>query len=212
MKLRGSIALLLAFALVACEYERRENGQPDQVGHDRTGAALTFGTVGQVRGTRFFTIPIVRIEHGASGSFTKSYAGNDERNRLIVDGTTGASRKVLPSTDLAIVNWIEPNTVASDTPAHSADDGSNNRASGFYAAVVERPGRTEKDPHTYDLLLGRFEDAQQTWVARGLSGVESVWITQDGKLAVVGAVGERGIYRLYDPKSFQQLLETSLSL
>jgi len=39
-----------------------------------------------------------------------------------------------------------------------------------------------------------------------------VWITQDGKLAVVGAVGERGIYRLYDPKSFQQLLETSLSL
>jgi hypothetical protein len=212
MKLHGLIAPLLALTLAGCEYERRENGQPDQVGHDRTGAALTFGTVSQVQGTRFFTIPIVRMEHGASGSFTKSYAGSDERNRLIVDSATGASRKVLPNTDFAIVNWIEPTSVASDASEYSARDGSTGRATGLYAAVVDRPGSTEKDAHTFDLLFGRFEDGQQAWVARRLSGVEAVWMTQDGKIAVVAASGDRGIYRLYDAKSFQQLLEAPLSL
>ena len=210
MRLKACLIVLLLLS-GSCGYERRDNGQPDQIGRDRTGADLTFGGVDQVKGTRFFTIPIVRVENGSSGSFTKRYAGGDERNRLIVDSTTGASRKLLPNSDFRIVNWIEPTAAAADTSASDSGSESGARSSGLYAAVVERPGRSDKDPSTYDLLLGRFEDGQQAWLAKGLSGVEATWITNDGKLAVVAAIGNRGIYRVYDPKSFEQLLEAPLN-
>ena len=207
-----TIALSIFLACTACGYEPRDNGQPDQVGHDRTGAALTYGGIDQVKGTRFFTVPIVRVEHGSSGSFSKRYAGSDERNRLIVDSTTGASRKVLPNTDFTIVNWIEPTVTASDSSEYRVDARSDDRSSGLYAAVVQRPGRTDKDPATYDLLLGRFEDGKQAWVARGLAGVEALWLTPDRKLAMVAATTKGGIFRLYDPDSFEQSLEKELTL
>jgi len=203
--------ICLPLMVAACHYEPRDNGQPDHVGRDRTGADLTFGDIDQVEGTRFFTIPIVRVENGSSGSFTKRYAGGDERNRLIVDSATGASRKVLPNNDFQIVNWIEPTTIASDTNRYEGGTASTAEPSGLYAAVVQRPGRTDKDPSTYDLMLGRFDDGQQAWLAKGLSGVQATWITKEGKLAVVAAVGDHGIFRIYDPKSFQQQLEAPLN-
>ena len=39
-----------------------------------------------------------------------------------------------------------------------------------------------------------------------------MWITNEGKLAVVAALGNRGIFRLYDPTSFEQQLEKELAL
>lgn len=201
----------------ACGYQRRDTGQPQQIAHDKSGAALTFGDIDKVEGTRFFTIPILRGDGSkGGGSFSGSYRGSDERNRLIVDSATGASRKVLPNADFEVVNWIEPTGKISDSVSDAVDeaigDQSSTSASGLYAAVVKRPGRAEKDPSTYDVLLGRFDDGKQVWIARGLAGVQAAWITGDGKLAMVAAIGDRGIYRLYDPKSFQQLLETPLNL
>lgn len=206
-----------AATLGACGYEAPDRGKPEQIVRDRSGAALTFGDVNQVEGTRFFTVPIVRVEHaGSDGYFTKGYAGGDERNRLIVDSTTGANRRVLPGTDFQIVNWIEPKVAASKTVGSSfdsTDDGAaDQRSSGIYAAVVKRPGRTDKDPVTYDLLLGRYEDGKQTWAARGLSGVESLWLTPDQRIALVAATPKGGVFRLYDPGSLSQLLEKDLVL
>ena len=215
--LRWTMPFLAAVILNACDYDAPDRGKPDQIAHDRSGAALTFGDIDQVEGTRFFTVPIVRVEHGESGgSFTRGYAGGDERNRLIVDSTTGASRRVLPGTDFQIVNWIEPKTAMSKKDDgvidSSAEGGGNQRSSGIYAAVAKRPGRTDKDPVTYDLLLGRYEDGTQVWVARGLSGVEAIWLTPDQRLALVAATPRGGIFRLYDPRSFSQLLEKGLAL
>ena len=207
-------ALLLSCA--ACGYHPRDRGQTDQIAKDRSGAALTFGDINQVEGTRFFTVPIIRVEHGGSGSFS-TYAGGDERNRLIVDSTNGASRCVLLNTDSSIVNWIEPKLEMAKTGAAAAIDeaveGSNqDRSSGIYAAVVKRTGRTDKDAATYDLLFGRFEDGAQVWAARGLSGVETVWLTPAHKLAVVAATPKGAIFRLYDPATFAQLLDAPLKL
>jgi len=210
-----TIAISLVLVCAGCDYQPVDRGQPDQIAHDRSGAALTFGDIDQVDGTRFFTIPIVRIEHGGSDSFSGSYRGGDERNRLIVDGTTGATRRVLPNTDFSIVNWIEPKAemIKTDIEKLKETAGDNKASpSGIYAAVVKRPGRTNKDPATYDLLFGRFEDGKQTWVASGLAGVQAVWLTPDGKLGLVAATTKGGVFRLYDPSSFQQLLDAPLKL
>ncbi|HEV8408661.1 MAG TPA: hypothetical protein VGQ34_12080, partial [Sphingomicrobium sp.] len=194
----------------ACGYQARDDGQPQRVAQDQSGNVYIFGSVEQVQGTRFFTVPILRVEGATeSGSFSKTYRGDEEQNRLIVDGATGQSRRILPDSKFEIVNWIEPTSKASNLGNYSSNqaEGDVSKSSGIYAAVVKRPGKTDKDPPTYDLLLGHFEDGQQGWIARGLSGVQAVWLNQDGKLAVVAAKNDRGIYQLYDPNSFRQLLQ-----
>src|SRR3954447_97645 len=211
------MALSLLLTCAACGYHPTDRGEPGQIAHDRSGAALTFGGVEQVEGTRFFTVPIVRSgdRNPYGGSFSK-YAGTDERNRLDVDSTSGASRRVLPNTDFSIVNWLEPKEEMAKTGEGAGEEAAGGVApthsSGLYAAVVKRPGPTEKDPATYDLLLGRFEDGKQAWVARGLAGVEAIWLTPDHKLAVVAATPKSGVFRLYDPITFVQLLDAPLTL
>ena len=215
--MRYALPILFLMSLSACGYERRDDGQPQQIARDKSGVTLTFGNIDKVEGTRFFTIPILRGDGGnGGGSFSGPYRGSDERNRLIVDGSTGVSRRVLPNTDFEIVNWIEPTGKISDDVSYAADaaieDQSSARASGLYAAVVKRPGRTDKDPTTYGLLFGKFEDGTQVWVSRDLAGVEAVWLTPARKLAVVAATAKGGVFRLYDPADFHQLTEKDLAL
>jgi hypothetical protein len=216
MALRPIAFLLVCVALAGCNFQPPDRGEPQKIAEDKSGNAYTFGDVQQVEGTRFFTMPIILSNRDhASGSFSGSYTGNDERNRLIVDSASGRARKVLPDEKFEIVNWIEPDRKSSsrnfdpDEPV-SGDDAST--VTRLYAAVVKRPGKGDKDPATYDVLAGRFEDGQQIWIANGLSGIESIWITPDKKLAMIAAVGDHGIYRLYDPSTLRQLLQTELKL
>jgi hypothetical protein len=171
-----------------------------------------------VEGTRFFTLPIVRGHRKTKGGFISGSYGNiDELNRLIVDSSDGTSRRVLPDEKFSIVNWIEPKTSMPegmmDAIGQAAEDSpEGSSSSGLYAAVVKRPGATDEEEATYDVLLGRFEDAKQAWIARGLDGVQAIWMRPDGKIAMVAAAKDRGIYRVYDPTSFRQLLESKLTL
>jgi hypothetical protein len=210
---------LIAFAALmtsSCGYQAPDNGQPGAIAHDKSGAALRFAGVDRVQGTRFFTLPIVSGTRNPD-SYSIFGSGSDERNRLIVDSATGASRRVLPDENYAIVNWIEPGDRSSngDMREESAATDHVQPTAGalhWYAAVVKRPAKDKDDPATYDVLLGRFDDAQQQWIARGLSGVEEIWDTPDGRLAMVAAVGGRGIYRVYDPLTFKQLLQSDLNV
>ncbi|HEX6742449.1 MAG TPA: hypothetical protein VF079_11725 [Sphingomicrobium sp.] len=209
--MRTALAILCLTAVSACG-GNYDDGRPERVAQDESGAVLTFGNIEGIGKTRFFTIPIVR-EGGGSDSFSGG-RGNDERNRLIVDGTSGDSRRILPDDKFEIVNWIVPKTKATDatnySPSDEADD--PDAKPDVYAAVVKRPGKDKNDRATYDVLLGHFESGEQLWVARGLAGVQGVWLTPDHKLAMVLAADNRGLYRIYDPASFQQLLEKDLPL
>lgn len=205
--------LLLATALCSCNFHAPDRGQPEQIAKDRAGNTYTFGEVDLVEGTRFFTIPILRTNgNGGGGSYSSGGPNQDERNRLIVDSTTGASRQVLPDQNLEIVNWLEPTTEPNGAIRPELPGTQSSAPSGLYAAVVKRPGKRDKDPATYDVLLGRFETGQQTWIASGLSGVESLWITPDHKLAMVAATANGGVYRLYDTGTFALQLEAKLPL
>ena len=88
-----TVAFSVLLTCAACGYHPRDRDEPRLVGHDQAGAALTFGDIDHVEGTRFFTLPIVRIERESSGGSFSKYAGGDERNRLIVDSTTGDIRR-----------------------------------------------------------------------------------------------------------------------
>jgi hypothetical protein len=208
----------ICLLLCTCDFQPRDTGRPARVAQDRSGNVYTFGDVNQVEATRFFTIPILRADPDkAEGSFSGSYRGEDQRNRLIVDSVSGTSRRVLPNQNFEIVNWFEPAIKASDGSDHLIDPAASGEAartvpSGLYAAVVKRPGKGDKDPARYDVLLGRFETGQQAWIATGLAGVESLWITPKHRLGMVAATAQGGVYRLYDPENFRQQLESKLKL
>jgi hypothetical protein len=206
--------LLLASALCACTFHMPDRGQPQQVVKDRAGNIYTFGDVDQVAGTRFFTVPILRSNgNDDGGAFSSDGRGDDQRNRLIVDSSTGASRRVLPNQNLQIVNWLEPAAEPQNQGELQLSESAKGKvSSGLYAAVVKRPGKTTKDRPTYDVLLGRFDTGQQAWIASGLSGVQSLWITPDHRLAMVAATASGGIYRAYDPATFRRQLEAKLPL
>ncbi|MBA2467469.1 MAG: hypothetical protein H0V46_07700 [Sphingomonas sp.] len=182
---------------------------------DQSGASLTFGAIENVKGTPFFTVPVQRLEESAgSGSYFKG--GGAEVNRIIVDSRNGISRRVLPDEKFVIVNWILP----SGTPGEKFDRfdaldptavEESKTAPEFYAAVVKRPGK-EEDDSRYDVLLGRFDTGQQTWIARNLDGVAGFWRIADGRLAMIAATDGRGVYRLYDTKTFGQVVEKELKL
>ena len=213
MFVRGPMLFLIISSVAACDYQPADNGQPQRVAQDRSGNVYTFGDVEQVRGTRFFTVPILRVEGSTdSGTFSKTYRGSEEHNRLIVDASTGQSRRVLPDTRFEIVSWVEPSLDATnlDDPRKLTDEGS--KSSGLYAAVVKRPGKTDKQPSTYDLLLGHFDSGRQAWISRGLSGVQAIWLNPGGKLVVIAAIRNRGVYQLYDPTTDRQLLQTELKV
>jgi hypothetical protein len=212
--MKKAILLSLLLVLSSCGYRPSDDGRPRQIGKDESGAALRFGSIEQVEGTRFFTLPIVRSDRRGEDSFSSGYGSLAERNRLIVDSINGTSRRVLPNERFSIVNWIEPKASISmdDQFVERATRQPSDEPSGLYAAVVKRPGAKDKDDAKYDVLLGRFEDAKQGWIAQGLDGVQAIWMTPDGKLAMVAAAGDGGIYRLYDPKTFRQLLESKLTV
>src|SRR4051812_1962302 len=97
MLLRGLILFPILFCVAACGFQPRDTGAPQRVAQDQSGNVYAFGQIEQVQGTRFFTVPILRVEGATeSGSFSKVYRGNEEHNRLVVDSTSGQSRKVLP--------------------------------------------------------------------------------------------------------------------
>ncbi|MEO5774227.1 MAG: hypothetical protein ABIQ32_08940 [Sphingomicrobium sp.] len=207
--------LTVALILAGCSFDPQDDGRPQQVTKSQSGVALSFGNVEMIKGTRFFTIPIRRaVNDGKSyGSFSGDFG--EERNRLIVDSSTGENRRVLPDETAALVNWIVPTSspvnndllVISDGPPTTA-----NPALDAYAAVVKRPGKSDKDASHYDLLAGHFTKADQKWIARGLDGVQTAWISADSNLAVVAASKGRGIYTIYDGRDFRQVLQRELKI
>jgi len=208
--MRYAMAAWCLLLLAGCDSQHDDDRPKRAVGADPS-AVLTFGPITEVEGTPFFTMPIVRKGGRGADSYGGSDSGTDERNRLIIDSRTGASRRVLPNEDFELVTWIEPKPRAADTDDNDTEAAASRKPSGLYAAVVLRSGRVDRGTDTYDVLLGRFATGQQQWIARGVTDVQGVWITPEGKLAMIAAVGDHGTFRLYDPATFEQLLENKHS-
>ena len=72
----------------------------------RNGETFGFGEIEKVRGSVYFTLPIIASRKEISGgSFSKGYDPGDVRNRLIVDSVSGESRKILPDEAFLISDW-----------------------------------------------------------------------------------------------------------
>lgn len=209
---------LLPFALATlagCDFTMPDDGRPKRVEEAEGGRVLYLGGVSHVPNTPFFTLPLQEGERSGG-----SYSGSApvERNRLIVDGRDGGSRRLLPDNDREIVRWLGSSGsgesligVERSEPADERDQPGNARSGPTsYVAVVTSSAQSKNEPRRYDVLLGHFETGRQVWAARGLDGVEEIWRTADGRLAFVLQMNGRMRFRLYDALSFSTLVDTEL--
>ncbi len=207
------VALLLLPACGSDGYDIQRDGRPvEQV---RDGETFGFGSIEQVRGTRFFTLPIIAARGGGSKSSFSSYDPEDVRNRIIVDSVRGESRKILPNEAFQISNWIALGDSSSDGSSLSVAEAASTAKGGpveHYLVVVRRPAAKPETPPTFDLLAGEFAAPRQSWIAKNLSNFKGAWLLDDGKIATISASGGRQYYRVYDPGTFALVVEKELRL
>lgn len=203
-----SLVLLAAVSAGACGVGEFDDGTPQEVAKDQSGARVRLGKITTVEGTALVTVPVLL---GSNGGGSYSYSRNDIRNRLIVNSETGESRRVLPNNRRQIVRWIEPGT-SNEAPEKIVNTSDKPPSKLLYGAVVARAAAKGDEPRRYDVLLGRFDRPQQVWVSENLSGVQDVWLTPAGDVAMIVVAGALTLLRVYDPQSFQLKLEKRLSI
>ncbi len=201
--------LLIAISVGACGVGEFDDGTPREVAKDESGARVRLGEITTVEGTTLVTVPVMLGSESGGGSY--SYSSNDIRNKLIINSATGESRRVLPDNRRQIVRWIEPGT-SNKTPEMNVSTSNKPPSKLLYGAVVARAAAKDNEPRRYDVLLGRFDRAQQVWVSQNLSGVQDVWLTPAGDVAMIVVAGPLTLFRVYDPQNFRMKLEKRLSI
>jgi hypothetical protein len=196
------MAMAFAMLLTACG-ESREPIPPPQTPEGR-GEKFTFGEVSTVEGTPFVTIPLL------DGRRETSYDNEGaERNRLILDTRSGASRRVLPDNQAPIDRWVQPTETSAVPGAPYRHERPQSGLKRHYAAVVRREHGKDK-PSNFDILLGRFADGRQVWAAQNVRGVGAIWLTGEGRIAMIVETDARTVFRLYDADSLKMVLEREL--
>ena len=169
-----------------------------------------------MEGSPFVTIPVLeeameRRDGGlVSDSGSGSGSGPIERNRIILDERTLASRRLLPDDRLEVDRWYD----ALGAPSGGRDTAdlvqtSTGRATPLYAAVIARPAGKRKS-RTFDLLIGRFDTGAQRVVADGLDAVRDVWVRDDGSLLALVEVDGAPSVRAYGARDLELLGEAPL--
>jgi hypothetical protein len=209
-----TISFCMLVSLASCGSKQQDDGTSRKVAHDTVGLTLRLGEVSRVENSPFVTIGIEAGDDNA-GSYTKSSVS--VRNRLIIDTRTGDSRRLLPDNSSEIVNWSQPDT----TPTSGGREGLNSyspeglRSTGtgklYYIAVVKRTGSQENGPPHYDLLLGEFASGRQQWIGRQFDGVDSTWLTTDGKFAYIATLQGQARFRTVDPINFKPIIDRPLA-
>ena len=202
-----SLIVFAAIALAGCNFTPPDEGRTEKVTKVDRGVQLKIGSLSEVTGTPFVTLPIEETgDRGTVGSYSSS-SGPIARNRLILNTQTGETRRILPDNQRELLHWVQLGSPEAETA------GTRTRGPQFmslYAAVVSDVRKDDK-ARSYDLVLGRFDTGAQVWAARGLEGVDEIWATPDQKLAVIVSTAGRLRFRRYDPQSLKLEIEREIN-
>ena len=212
-----AMGLLMLVTLAGCGPDAGQRDEERPTVPRDARVELRLGEVEPVEGSPFVTVPVLewardRRDGGLmSGSSYGSGPDAIERNRIILDERTLASRRLLPDDRLEVDRWYD----ALGAPSGGRDTGivvgtSTGHATSLYAAVIARPAG-EREGRTLDLLIGRFDTGAQRVVAAGLDAVRDVWVRDDGALLALVEVDGATSVRAYDARGLELLGEAPLA-
>jgi hypothetical protein len=176
---------------------------PARVAGDTPAASFVVRGVTPLTGTNFVRIDIGRSERGRR-SFSSSDGYDDRRNILLLDKTSGATRRLLPDNNRRIEqNHFLP--ARADVVAESTAEMMSTRAEeeepppAYYLLVVER----REDSDQLDVLVGSLAGGRQGYVMQNLEGVDSVWMQSPTRIGLIVRERLNLFYRIVDIPSLR---------
>ncbi|MEN3747129.1 hypothetical protein TPR58_08115 [Sphingomonas sp. HF-S3] len=195
--LAAAAVIFLAVTVLGWEHRERREAAPVQAGADAT-EIFSVGAITPLRGTRFDEIVIARGDAGDGGSASYSSRGKeaDERNVILLDSTSGTSRKLLPDNTRRIVG-------RDYLPAVAGRDGeTNDEGYAVETAATPKPPLAyyvirvqAADAKSQDVLVGDLNTGRQAILLKGIDGVERVWMQSATRMGVLMRQGRKLHYR-----------------
>jgi hypothetical protein len=134
------------------------------------------------------------------GSYSRAGESVDERNLLLLDKATGASRKLLPNNARRIVARYMLPAVAEaskgdgDWYTMTDSDGKEVTPPVAYYLLRVRSGENQLE----DLLLGNLGSGREDFVLKGIDGVDRIWMQTPTRLAILMRQNRKLYYRAFE--------------
>lgn len=191
----GVAAALALVLLVAMLNRQTHRPPPAEVAAATKQEVLEIGDVDRLKGTN-----LIRIEIGlpqdklSSGSYKGSYP--NLRNILLLDQTSGESRRLLPDNKTPIIEaWFAP-AAATNGERYDASEGSaKDQPPAYYVLQL---ARGEGDKRTVAVLVGELAGYRQAIVMEGLEGIDRMWMIDGRQLGLIVREKRQLQYRVVD--------------
>jgi len=210
--LLGVIAFIMMTVLVSWMTRDR---QPAEVVADTSAIRFVVRDAEPIRGTNLVQITIAT---GSQGSPYSSGRGDDQRNILLLDRTSGAIRRLLPDNSRRIARSYFLPAVAEASAGASedvamvreaqSDTDTRSAPPAHFALLVAQPDEGDR----FDLLIGALADERQSFTMPNLAGVDGVWMHSPTRIALIVREGLTLFYRVVDIPARQVVLSRRISI
>jgi hypothetical protein len=188
----GAGIVILAVVLVGGVMLTRGHGNADAPAQVEAKAAkevFAVAAVNPLHGTNAQEIVIATdssIRRGDAGSYSGGGAP-DERNVILLDKTSGVSRKLLPDNGRRIVSRDYLPAMAG-----AGEEGVDTQKAplGYYVFRVRAA-----DGARQDVLVGDLATGRQAYLLAGIDGIDKAWMQSPTRLALLMRQGRKLQYR-----------------
>lgn len=194
----GLIGLVCVIGLFALMLGFRRDFEPAKVASEtKHETVFTLSAAQEVQGTNLLRFD-VEVSGRSSGSSPYSAGGrSDQRNLLLVDRTTGVSRRILPDNErrisevrfLPAIAELVDQGGGSDLTVDRSGEADSVAPAAYYLIELERADRSDLK----DVLVGTLAGGRQSLVMAEIDGIDSVWMQSPTLIGLI--VRERlGLY------------------
>lgn len=206
------VAALIYIAATILSFESAGPPPAEVIGE---GPELSFVVSGVqlLEGSNLLQINIAAARAGrrtALGSY--SGGGEDLRNIILLDRTSGATRRILPDNGRHIAqSWFLPAQADILVPPSGERVADNERPPPppvYFALLVARSEHGD----LFDLLIGTLADGGQGYAMQGLEGVESVWMQTPSRIGFIVRERLNLYYRIVDIPTRRVVLSRRIAI
>ena len=206
----GLIAIAIVI-IVAAVVSRPREYQPAKVAGNDRKFTFTVGNPGDLAGTSLTRMDIAASQ--GDGNSYSSRSGQDTRNILLIDRTSGESRKLLQdnSRHISRSHFLTAKGDAGDTDDDVLAVDGGKPASGpvaYYLLEIDRPSQQNEE----DVLVGRLADRQQAYVMTGIDGVDRLWMRSPTQIGLIVRDHLKLYYRVVDVPTLKVVLSRSIAI
>lgn len=221
LALVGLLAIIAFVALAVNLFGSYEPPRPAEVAGAAPETVFTVGNVQELEGGNLIRMDITASGGGESGSGPYSGgSGNEVRNILLLDRSSGTSRKLLPDNErrIAATHFLAAETdlevggnpdeaVLEEVGVGREDRERPEAPAAYYALEVE-----QANADRIDLLVGTLSSGAQAYVMLGLDGIDSVWMHSPTQIGLIVRERLQLHYRIVDIPSMKILVSKRIDI